>query len=631
MRLDGILLAAWLACAGTALAQEPPPRFQKGLDLAEVLEFDASVRPPRPLDEPLTELDAVRTNLDHWLDSLVGDGASILVVEAFDRDGALYLDSPTLARAGFRPTGPTDLFGLLCERAARRELVLVVMLEDLAHIVRGSKTFAPSIRAQALTPDAVAAVVGEIAAAARPHGTEVWVNEEAYDLGFRRAIARAAARAGLRYVHFFDDPEGLADLCMSEDYTTHPLDLARDQRERALWSVAVEWGGGTLGMGTLVFGSQAARGRPAGVATAGAWGLVPGCQINIALLRAAQFAPSIYAFYSGWTEAWPELTREDEQFVRTFGWGNELRAWIATASRPPAETKPIANLVLCPPPERAREDAGWEECLMASVDMITNTLLAAGYELRVTYGEAAPPDAALVYAFAAPSAKVPAAIAARLAADRPCVVQFCGPLSSPAPWRATLGALGLPVDAESVGGADAADGSSRTPEWVDADFESGRARLHFRGYHFYEPDQPGNLGAAPWLECGLDLAGDLPDETEVILKSDDERPLLTRRGQRWFVNGSMVHMEFSIALANFLAMAPAPFAAPAFAYVSRGPLRTTVFAAADTGIRLRLMGGSRVRQWNERGRPVEPATVRVDGGLLIGTLARWNLAIVSQD
>ncbi|MBI4613063.1 MAG: hypothetical protein HY720_05585, partial [Planctomycetes bacterium] len=80
----------------------------------------------------------------------------------------------------------------------------------------------------------------------------------------------------------------------------YPFDLARDEEERRNWRPIASWGGSTLGLGAIVFAHQAARGKPAGLATSGNWGLAPGCERNVALLRAVQFAPHVYSFIPGW-------------------------------------------------------------------------------------------------------------------------------------------------------------------------------------------------------------------------------------------------------------------------------------------------------------------------------------------
>ncbi len=624
-----------LAASLAASAGDDGIRFEYTLDPDLVLGYDASEWPPRevePSDDPVW----IGRNLAAWFDRVADLGVNVVTVSTFTREGDLYMTSPALKAAGFRATPAGDLFELYCVEAKRLGVVLSVPLEDIAHIVQGNKEFDSRIDPKRLKIDRVVALIAEIAAYARRHAVELWVTEEAFDDAGVSAIAKAAAAHGLKHLHFFPDPRSRPDLCVSEDYATYPRGLDRDDAERETWRVISAWGGSTLGLGALVFGSQAASGKPAGVATSGGWGLQPGCEVNVALLRTCQFAPSYYSFVEGWTAEWPDVTEADARFCRTFDYRRRLQPLIEELRKRPTASRPVANLILCPP-RRAAADSDAHDLFDASVvgsaDAVTNALLAAGFDLRVT--QDAPCDgAALRYVIAAGRCEevgmdedLPDAIARLIDQEAPIVVQSIGAPGGGAGWRRATAALGLPSRPHERAFSWEEPLRSPIPEQASWEFANGGATsIRFRG--FVLADDPENLGRSALYHVFSELGE--PPHAKVRVRSTEGEVLVTEREGRWFVNGNFLHLEFSQVLANLVADGDAPFEAPTYAYVSTDRERSAVFAAADTEVRVRVRSGTRVRQWDASGTAMADPTVRVEDGVLTGRLGRWQLAIVTE-
>ncbi|MBI4612530.1 MAG: hypothetical protein HY720_02870 [Planctomycetes bacterium] len=635
MRASRILLLALLS-AGGAAADERPVRYVAGVGFHDVLEWDAATWPPREI-EMSQDRDWIAANLARWFARARARGADVIGLEPFDRDGVTYMSSEALRRAGFRLPAVGDLFDLACAEAKRQDLAITAAIEDLAHIVYRSKEFDRRIRPKLLGPEAVAAVVADLGGYAKRHEIEMWVDEEAYGEEYLEAIAPVARAQGLVYLHYFHDPAGRADLCLSEDYSTYPFDLARDEEERRNWRPIASWGGSTLGLGAIVFAHQAVQGKPAGLATSGNWGLAPGCERNVALLRAVQFAPHVYSFIPGWLEETPEANDADSAYCRDFDYGKDLAPLVERYARRPSETKPVANLVLCPPPPGKDSEAAdlHDIALASSIDMIANAIHAAGYDLVATFGAPGERPADLYYVFATGRCAelevdedVPEAVAALVERASRVVVQAAGAPGTGPGWKRVLAALGLPTAVEEDSFSWDKPRRHPLPASVLCAFPAGEREVRYRGFHLYATDDPEDLGRVPWYQSRAVLPGKLRAAATVRVAAPDGSALVTERSGKWFVNGNSIHLEFSSVLANLLAPERPVFEAPAHAYVVTGPARSAVFAAAATDVSLRLPSGSRIAQWNERGRPVDPPSVRLEDGRLRGRLGRWHLVLV---
>ncbi len=642
MRIPSLLpLSLAVLFLASPRAEEAAFRFQAALDANDLRYSDASSWPPVEEGAQADDPAWVRKNIGHWLDRLGERGVGIVSVTTFDRDGNLFMTSPALKQAGFRETAVGDLFEAFCANAKRRGVAVNVLIEDIGHILNESKEYDPRIRREKLTHERIAALVRELGGYARRHGIEMWVSEEAFDDPYLPTIRDAARAAGLSYMHFFHDPAGNPDLCMTEDYGTYPRDLANREEDRRLWRVISAWNGNTLGTGAIVFGSQAAFGKPAGVATSGGWGLAPGCEINVALYRAFEFRPAVYAFYPGWTEQWPDTTRQDETFCREFNYTTDLEPLLVRYARPPEERRPIGNLILCAPktdPESDAEDL-FDAALLDSIDMITNTLSAAGYDLRVTFGTPLP-EAELTYVLAiggssvvGAEADLPIPVAERI--EKPgarVVLQVAGVPRSKGSWPRALRALGWPTEVEEHVFDWERLEESPIPEFAEAVLGEGTpVRIRYRGTWLQVVEKPEWLGRCALYHHRSDPGDGLAKDTVVRVRAaEGGAALVTERSGKWFVTGSAIHFEFSNVLANLLSPDGPVFLEPTYAYVARGPRGAAVFAADDTSVRIRVPGGRTVVQWSETGKAVESPTVQIQNGVLEGRLGRWHLAIVTK-
>lgn len=620
-----------------ALLQPAPAEkihYEHGFSAWEACNLNASKWPPE-LVEDAGDIDAdfIEKNVERWFDRFSKQGATMVGITVFDSDAMLYMTSPTLVGLGMRNNDyGVDLLELCCRQAAKKKVALDVGLEGLPRAIRRGG------RQQVL--DAFAPLAAELAEYGKKAGVEIWIDENGFDEQAVTALAKAAADNGVKYYSFGFESLGRVDLSMSKDYATYPRELSEDRPEFELWREISKIGVTGLGTQTLVFASQQGAAKKAGIAVSGSWGLQTGVQQNVALFRAVQFSPALYSFVPGWMKDRHEENRKEEEYVWKYDYDSALAPLVKAYGRTAADAKkPAANLIVLRGSVPWAARAFWDASLMSSLDMVTNALSAAGYEIVATQDPLATAD---LYYLLVPGRNdvpmmdrdLPNNLLKLLDGPARVVVHAVGLPGGMEAWDVAARRLGLP---ERVAALPRSREVSAIPEKVAWTFPGGAASIRYRGYLLYSADEAAPVGAGAPYHIASDLH-DVKDAT--VLASGSATlangqtvtvPVLTERKGKFFVNGNFVHLEFSSALANAISREPV-FHRPAYAYVTVGPDRSAVFAADDTGVDLALPAGTKVAQFDPSGKAVASAkvTLQIQDGRLVGTLKKWELAIVTK-
>ncbi|NOZ58438.1 MAG: hypothetical protein GXO66_02505 [Euryarchaeota archaeon] len=571
-----------------------------------------------------------------WFDGATSRGVGAISFEVLSREGTAVYDSPAIREAGFAldPELGNALPALLGE-AAERNIKVVVMLETVGHVVGDMKSYSGDIRASRMTPEWVSTLIAELAAEARRQGAELAFDEEALDEEYITAIREATRREGVEYAHFFEDLKCRADLFISEDYAYYPYSASGEDLEymRKIFRDGSYYG--KLGFLNIMFGSARACNKPSGVATAGGWGLGARTHQNIALMRAVQFSPEFYMFTVGEDDTGRALPGEEE-YVEGYNFSSELLLLIEEFGRKGSDKpKPLANLILDKPPRESELYGYYTDALLSSADAITNAILAAGYELLVTAEPLA--GAELYYVFTpgevfGEGGDISGELASLAEGDKPVFYQVVGGIPQDENWAFVMERAGMP-GAEPIFNDDARRSFEPIPEEVTHTFPAGEYRVKYAGYSFevFEAEQLGRF------TLGHHLNHLPPEEVEgevllagTISKDGGRTALIVRRGNVFFVNGGYLHLEASSLLANIMAELrgkPPAYNAPSYGYFTNGESRAVFFAPYAVEVDLNVYGGSRVTEFDEAGRRVEPG-VRLEEGRLRGRVGRFHLVVV---
>lgn len=573
-----------------------------------------------------------------WFDGAASRGVNAISFEVLSREGTAIYDSPAIREAGFvvDPELGNALPALFGE-AAERNMKVIVMLETVGHVVGDMKSYSGDIRASRMTPEWVSMLIAELAAEARRQGAELAFDEEALDEEYITAIKEATRREGIEYAHFFEDLKCRADLFISEDYAYYPYSASGDDLGymRKIFRDGSYYG--KLGFLNIMFGSARACNKPSGVATAGGWGLGARTHQNIALMRAVQFSPEFYMFIVGEDDSGRALPGEEE-YVEGYNFSSELLPLIEEFGRKGSDKpKPLANLILDEPPLELELYGYYTDALLSSADAITNAILAAGYELAVTAEPLA--EAELYYVFTpgevfGEGGDISRELASLAEGDKPVFYQVVGGIPQGENWAFVMDKLGIP-SAEPIFNDDARRSFEPIPEEVTHTFPAGDYRVKYAGYSF-EVWEEQLLGR---FTLGHHLNYIPPEEVEgeVLLAGTISKDggagktaLIVRRGNAFFVNGGHLHLEASSLLANIMAELrgrPPAYNAPSHGYFTNGESRAVFFSPYAVEVDLNVYGGSRVTEFDEAGRRVEPG-VRLEEGRLRGRVGRFHLVVV---
>lgn len=603
--------------------------FEHGFSAYEAVNYNAAKWPPEFIEDPDTiDADFIEKNVERWIDRLVKQGATMIGVTVFDSDNVLYMNSPTLTGLRFRSNEyDVDILDIACKYALKRKVAVDVGLEGLRRA-----------GAQALSQIAPGLLKDLAAYKDKYDGLDLWVNESGFDAAMIGALAETAADNGIKYLSFGIDPQTRPDIAVSKDYATYPRELSEDRPEYALWREISKIGVTGMGAQTLAFAAQQSAGKKSGVGVSGHWGLATGVQPNVALFRAVQYAPAFYTFIPGWMEDQPEANRKEEEYVWKYDYDTTLAPLIKLYARAAADSKkPVANLLILQSlvPDGGR--AFWSASMMSSLDMVTNALTAAGYEIVLSRD---PLESADLYYILAPAGggglnvDFPRDLLPLLEGPKKIVVHPIGFVADVTGWNTAAGHLGLPRAVRPIGGTRDA---SSLPEKVAWTFPGGAASVRYRGYQLFSSDPADPVGTSG----ALHVASNFTDIKEATVHASGRvKPadgnavtlaVLTERKGKFLVNGNFVHFEFSCALANALAREPV-FHRPTYAYVSLGADRSALFAADDTGVDVVLPGGSKIAQFDASGRQIAAGkvTLEIKEGRLTGSLKKWELAIVTK-
>jgi hypothetical protein len=583
--------------------------------------------------------------LETWFDEAAARGVNMISFEVFNLDGEAIFDSPVLREAGFTLLPDMEnTFAQVLKEASSHDMMVVVMLEGIAHIVYDMKSYSDSIRPERLTPEATKRLIRDLAEEAREQRAEVAVDEEAFPDIYIDAIRAAASEHGMEYMHFFEDLRCRPDVFISEDYAYYPLDARNSPADAGYLRQLYSWGSyyGKLGFLNIMFGAAIGCGKRAGVGTAGGWGLGPKTHQNIALMRAVQFSPSLYMFIVGEGDEGPTFP-EELPHVDSYNFRTNLLPLIEEYGRKPSDKpKKTANLIVDEPRKRDSDLMDFfTDALLSSSDAITNAILAAGYGLVVT---SSPIDNADLYYVFSPGMvfdegqDLPPELASLVDGGAPVFYQVVGELPDAPNWKKVIRALGIEGSYAVLVNADERSFYDPIPEEVEYVFPTGRHRVKYGGYSFevWDPELLGRYSVGHYLHYlnPADIG------SEVLLQGlsardadgvfDDPTALIIKRGNAYFVNGGYLHLDASHVLANIMAglagVGPV-YNAPSYGYFTNGESRAVFFAPYDIEVDLNVLGGSRVTVFDEEGRRVT-TSLALENGRLRGEVKRFNLVIV---
>jgi hypothetical protein len=637
-----------LVATGTCTAPEREKQiyFEGSAELEELISIDPTTNPPTEYDDVSSRV--AERNIRKWFEHFQNKGANVAAVRVFDIDGRMLFPSAALKKAGFRLVQGRDFFPVILEESKKRGLILNIWLEEIAHIIGGFRESGGSIKKKSLTPEVVQQLIGELAAYGRKHGVEIWVNEEAFDHTYIKAIHEACRKHKVTYMHAFDEPSGCGNVLVSEDYATHPTSPDDEKEDRRyLWDT-IRWGSswGRIGVCNVLFGQGMADGKRCGVITAGGWGLRPGCQINVCIYRALQFAPVYYGFVPAGYDEPPYINKQDQAFLRRFHYKRDLLPLILEFERKPSDAKkPVANLIIQRNPGRSgkMETEVYDAAYPSTIGTITNAITAAGYDLRVTFGKPHKGNADLYYLFVVGKSddlglhkEIPGNLRALMDSGKPVFLQCMLALPAKGAWKHVRKKLGLVGGDEEIDSIQAGP-FGPIPKYAEFRFPEGTAHVRYRGFNF-DVEEEGQAGRDPlyqtlsYLKCA-DI--EKSKSAKILVRGrismgkrrSGDVALVTRKGSNYFVNGGFLHLAFSSVLANLMAKKPV-FGKPGFVYLTSGSTRSAVFAAADAKLDVRLLGGSTVTEFDSRGKRLSETDLKLDKGRLTGRLKKWHLAVV---
>ena len=584
----------------------------------------------------------VMKNIAQWMDAYQKRGVNLFTIPLFDREGVTICNSRALKSAGFRYIqGIGDIFPLVALAAKTRKISLSVPIDELFHIINGSKPYKEWLDPLKLTPDCIGLFIKELGEYSRSYQVGIWISELGFGPRYVQIISKSCRQNNIRYLKYSGDWHGVSEIFCSEDYATYPPDPENSAADRRYLTDLVNWGAadGRIGYLNMMFGLANHFHKKTAVLTAGGWGLVPGCQRNVALYRAVQFAPCAYCFCAAFYSEAPYENEQDVRYVQSCDY-RQLTPDLEKFCRDRKNfRKPIANIIVDPPdpPFNKRGMDIFESALASSMAAITNAITAAGFELYVSI-KRPQPGADVYYIFTAGSSPelnlyrdISSELLALFPSRRQVYLQCSLGIPRGPNWRKLAPFFGLPPQNTPLAGKSDASSRSPIPGTVEVEFPTGKHTVKFRGYQF--SIEKGKAFANRVDDHHLsDLSfKDLASGSRILVLGqmpDKVVPLVIRYQHCTFINGNFLHLDFSSILANLLALR-AIFMKPALVYLTVGQRQSAILSAADTRIDLWLPQKStaQIYHWHSDGRLNLHTKLLRKGQRLQGPVQKWELVI----
>ena len=541
-----------------------------------------------------------KKNLETWFARFKENGVNVASVYIIDFEGTLYYNSLTLKKIGYEEDQQhINLMQNIFSLAKKYDMVLSLNIESLAHIYSKTKEFNPKINRDMITPGLVQEVIDELATAAKQNGVEIWINEEAFNLEFIKAIDEATNRNGVMYAHFFEQEEGLGDIYISEDYI-----IASGKNSFGQADV------NSVGVLNHLFSHGKTIGKKTGCLTSGGWGLVHGVQQNICLFRNLQWNPEFYSFITGGNDD-GSFNFQEHQDTLNYDYSKLQNLIEKFGPKHNDANKKSANVIIKTALPELEEWTLYSFAKFSTWNLASNSLLAAGYNVKLTYNDPLP-DADLYYIIAPASfdgyeIDLPDNLA--LLADETVPVWY-HPIGIPREenWIEII---------KKAGGS--ASGTSSVPASISYKFPYGNQEIRFRDDFLDRDDDPYSEESELTTMIGSITAED-------VLVSDGDTALVFKKDNLHFVNGPQIDFEFSAVLANLFSQRHI-YNKKSMGYLVNGVSRSAFLAIDDTEVDLNILGGSEIYQFNENSEPIEP-TVKLEGNRAYGQVPKWHLLII---
>ena len=629
--------------------------FEGGPGLYELLYTNPYKDSPKKANLDIVQ---AKKNIIDWMNFHKKREVNLFSLSLLDLEGLTICDSSVLRRAGFRYIQNIgDIFPFILIEAKKRKFSLSISIDDISHIINGSKLYKEWIDPSKLKAEDVALFIEELGHYSKKYHVKILVNEESFGPHYIEFTSKACRKNNITYIRYSGDWDGKADIFCSEDYATYPIHPESNPDDAFYLYNLSKWGAtsGRIGYLNLMFGRAYVLGKSTGVLTSGGWGLAPGCQQNVALFRSIQSSPSLYYFYAA---SYPEKRSENEEdvkFVNQYQYKKNLLSLIQKYSHYRSDfKKPIGNLILDPPdpPFDGRGKKIFENALISSTEAITNAIESSGLKLAVSIKKPLP-NAKLYYIFTAgssPKFNLYRDISANLL---PLFLQhkkkvfFQTALGIPRGrnWRKVAPVLGLPSQnipltnllKNAYESPIPASCQVPFPDKVvylgkNAEIKYKNYNVKYRGYQFIinKLEEAGKL--ATYHHLNNISYKQLDTEVEVLAAGDafeKTLPLITRKGNFYFVNGNFIHLGLSSALCNLMCERKLPvFHRPSYIYFCKGRYKSAIFAAAKTTIDLFFKHPGKIYHWKSNCEMYKKSSLKWQGQRLQGDLKKWELIII---
>lgn len=578
-----------------------------------------------------------------WFENVKKRGVTTVSFDPFDlEEGLTIIDSPALKNMGFKiDESFSEQLKKIFEAAKNNDVYLIIMIESLAHAKSGFLDPATSIKKRKITPDSVGQFIEELGIIAKRNNITIGISEEGFDEEFIPSITESSKKSGITYVHFFEDLDCNADMVLSEDYGYYFKDLKEsdEDKEQAKRNLAIGSYYGELGFLNIMYGSASACGKRYGTLTAGGWGFGPKTHQNIALLRSIQFNPKAVFFVIAEDAEGNTLDGESE-YVNNYDF-SKLKKLIDKFGRKESDTKkPVANLVLDIPDKDADAMDYFDSALLGSVSSITNSMLAAGYDLKVSKKPIE--DADIYYVFGSGFIHEKGKDLSEqnlLLKDKNVSVfyQVVGEISSELSpnWDSLLHWFGI-NEYEAI--TDETASFEPIPLTTEGEFPSGRFKFKYAGYSL-EIEDASKLGSYSEGHTIHYIDPDILQGSKASLTGmtaldgenyKDKTALIIQKGNAYFVNSGYIHFASSSFLTNLMSERPV-FNRPNYVYLTSGKERVAVFTAYTEYLDINLPAKDswEITEFDEKGDIID-SNIEVNNGVVKGTLERFHLLVLTK-
>jgi hypothetical protein len=597
-----------------------------------------------------------KDNLKTWIKTM--SGINLLSLSPFDTSGHLFLESPTLERAGLYKLMNLDLNRILFETLSELKIAYELNLDPLAALAYQTFDLPSIIRPEYLSTEYLADFFDEFDQNYGRYNVAIIINTNIFTGADLDLIYEKAKQYGYRVHGLEIDYSGQKELWMNTVNGIFPYDSEQNILDRNYLKYISEYANpANLGEGDLVYGlanafNNFSRAETLGQLSSAYFSSLLGItlpedddvirtscltspgrgyfeakdnfflrdfpsSVPEAAPRACLFLalrePSIQLIqFTAATHLEDEPSQNEIDYLTRYDYQNEFNALLQKYGN--LENDPLAkkaNIILVTAENQTINDI-YRVILKTTFPTVSNALHLAGFRTYVSYNTALP-EADLYYILA------PAAFGSELALDLPLPLYF-EPGNNLASRINTARIFYHPLgDSTSI---------NLTPRWhqlittnfynpdyleiqwdaetpqiptlAAAQYPHGQFNVKYRGisYAFYN---------------ALDLAGKylfdhyfihIPADSdqilgEVVVRGEDEisqeNPALVIQNNNLFlVNGSHLHLEFSTVLANLFAT-QAIINEPGYYYGFIGQNLAVFFAAKNTVIDINLPGNENQR------------------------------------